>query len=72
MHVDLGFNLDLDLIEGVMYHNYPLNAKRPLDMSLSNSKITKLLKNNIPNLNDQLNYFKNSETNLKIKELINL
>jgi dTDP-4-dehydrorhamnose reductase len=66
------FNLDESLIKkGLLQDNLNL-VKRPLDMSLSNSKATSLLSRNITSLEDQIQILYDQKMLKSIKEIQNL
>lgn len=48
------FNLDFDLIKPVSIENQENLVKRPFDMSLSNSKVTKLISSSCPTIDEQI------------------
>ena len=66
------FKLNTNFINDTSISKSKLYAPRTLDMSLSNLKIKEFLKIEIPNLNDQIDYLKDSMKNKKIRELIKL
>jgi dTDP-4-dehydrorhamnose reductase len=66
------FKLDKNLINNSSIKSKQDLCKRPLDMSLSNAKFSKLFDFAIPSINDQIILLNNQQFDEGIKELRNI
>ena len=55
------FDLNASLIKPIIYNDKINSLQKPKDMSLSNTKLSKTIGNEIPNLNEQLYILKQQE-----------
>ncbi len=63
------FGLDSKNIEPISVDNFSFKAKRPKDMSLNTSKVSQLINNRLPNIEQGLNLFKELSNSDYLKEL---